>query len=439
MRIFFPLNFASVFSCKEQLLSFSVQSEHFCFLESNNYPNYPYSTFGSLFALDAIDAISINKDALNALQDFQLKHQDWLFGYVTYDVKNEIEDELTSTNPDGIGHPLVHFFVPKYVIKIENDRAEIGVYGKDAEEVKLHHHEFIQQWKNKNGTRQDANSLNMTVVALMPQARFTKEEYIETVEQIKTHIRRGDIYEMNLCQEFFIENAEIDVVSVFHKLNTLSKAPFTSFFKNEHQYVLCASPERFLKRQKNKLISQPIKGTRKRGATAIEDKAIKQELFFNEKERSENVMIVDLVRNDFSRLAKKNSVEVEELFGIYSFEQVHQLISTITCTIDTKVSFTDILRSTFPMGSMTGAPKISAMHIIETLEKTKRGLFSGCVGYITPHGNFDFNVVIRSILYNAQAHYISMQTGSAITIDCDAEQEYEECLLKGNALFMALQ
>ena len=244
---------------------------------------------------------------------------------------------------------------------------------------------------------------------------------------------------MNFCQEFYLENKSIQPVEVFNKLNKLSKAPFTSFYKTEHNYLLCASPERFLKKQNNVLVSQPIKGTRKRILHDVkEDNFIQQQLFFDEKERSENVMIVDLVRNDFARIAQKNSVEVEELFGIYSFEQVHQMISTITCKIDTKLSFTDIIRAVFPMGSMTGAPKIAAMQLIEKYEKNNRGLYSGAVGYLTPKGNFDFNVVIRSILYNSKNKYVSMHTGSAITIDSNAEKEYEECLLKAKAMFQVL-
>ncbi|MBP8192996.1 MAG: anthranilate synthase component I family protein, partial [Chitinophagales bacterium] len=257
-------------------------------------------------------------------------------------------------------------------------------------------------------------------------------------EKIKTHIQLGDIYELNFCQEFYAGDALIDTVRVFQKLNQLSKAPFTSFFKNEGNYLMCASPERFLKRQNNTLISQPIKGTRKRIQDKKQDNLLKQQLFFDEKERSENVMIVDLVRNDFSRIALKNSVEVEELFGIYSFEQVHQMISTVTCTIPQDLSFSEIIKAVFPMGSMTGAPKIAAMELIEQYEPTKRGLFSGAVGYMTPKGNFDFNVVIRSILYNEQNQYVSIQAGSAITIDCDAEKEYEECLLKAKAMLEAL-
>ena len=253
-----------------------------------------------------------------------------------------------------------------------------------------------------------------------------------------SHIHRGDIYEANFCMEFFAENAYVAPVEIYQKLNAISHPPFATYFKNNHQFLLCASPERYLRKEGNKVISQPIKGTAKRHSDKVLDEQSKTELAQNPKERSENVMIVDLVRNDLSHTATKGSVIVEELCEIYSFEQVHQMISTIVSTVEDVTSPIEILKSTFPMGSMTGAPKISAMKIIEELEATKRGLYSGAVGYFTPDNDFDFNVVIRSILYNAQNEYLSFSVGSAITSQANPEQEYEECLLKAKAMFEVL-
>ena len=150
-------------------------------------------------------------------------------------------------------------------------------------------------------------------------------------------------------------------------------------------------------------------------------------------------MIVDLVRNDLSRIAVKNTVKVDELFGIYTFDQVHQMISTISCEVKAETTIKDILQATFPMGSMTGAPKIRAMKLIEKFEETKRGLYSGAIGYISPEGDFDFNVVIRSIQYNTLKMYLSFMVGGAITIASDAELEYQECLVKAKALFEVLE
>jgi para-aminobenzoate synthetase component 1 len=268
--------------------------------------------------------------------------------------------------------------------------------------------------------------------------RISKENYLLKVEAMLQHIHRGDIYEANFCMEFYADTTTIEPLAIYQKLNSISNSPFATFFKNNQDYLLCASPERYLKRDSDKVISQPIKGTSKRFEDPILDENSKNELLQNPKERSENIMIVDLVRNDLSHTATKGSVVVEELCGVYTFEQVHQMISTVVSTVESSTSPTEILKSTFPMGSMTGAPKISAMKIIEELEETKRGLYSGAVGYFTPDNDFDFNVVIRSILYNATEKYLSFSVGSAITSRANPEQEYEECMLKAKAMFEVL-
>lgn len=432
MRTFFPFPVNDIERFKQDLLQSAHQFDHFCFLDSNNYPDYPYSTFGSFFAIDAIASLSVNIDCLPELESFRQQQQDWLFGYISYDVKNEIEPGLVSEHTDGIQIPLLHFFVPKFIVKIEKEKIEIGInYTTHDEQEQL-----LAAFKELLNVSKTTSSCTSAVNI---QHRMSRQEYISAVETIRQDIQHGDIYEMNFCQEFYATNAAIQPLPVFQKLNKLSMAPFSCYLKNKDRYLLCASPERFLKRTQNTLISQPIKGTRRRLPVEKEDKQLKQELFWDEKERSENVMIVDLVRNDFSKVAQQDSVNVEELFGIYTFEQVHQMISTISCKVKPDITFSGIMNAVFPMGSMTGAPKIAAMRLIEKYEMTKRGLYSGCVGYITPKGNFDFNVVIRSILYNEKDKYISIQAGSAITIDCDADKEYEECLLKAKAMMEALK
>jgi para-aminobenzoate synthetase component 1 len=263
--------------------------------------------------------------------------------------------------------------------------------------------------------------------------RFSKSDYLRTVTKIKEHIQKGDIYEVNLCQEFFFK-AHANPLDIYLQLKEISPTPFSGFYKLHNKYLICASPERFIKKIGSKIISQPIKGTIKRGATTEEDDTLRNRLYNDPKERSENVMIVDLVRNDLSRTAKKGTVKVEELFGVYSFKQVHQLISTVTSEVDDSTDVIEVIKSMFPMGSMTGAPKIRAMQLIEQYEKTKRGLYSGAVGYITPDRNFDFNVVIRSILYNQQKNYVSFTVGGAITSLSDPEKEYEECMVKAKAI-----
>jgi para-aminobenzoate synthetase component 1 len=223
-------------------------------------------------------------------------------------------------------------------------------------------------------------------------------------------------------------------VNIFRNLGKLSPNPFSALYKVNNKWLICASPERFLKKEGSKIFSQPIKGTAKRSAEKKKDEENRINLGSSQKERSENVMVVDLVRNDLSRVCKKGTVKVEELYGIYSFPQVHQMISTISGELKEGILFAEIIRACFPMGSMTGAPKKRVMELIEQYEKTKRGIFSGAVGYISPTGDFDFNVVIRSIMYNAPAHYLSFQAGSAITFYSDPAQEWEECLVKAEAI-----
>jgi para-aminobenzoate synthetase component 1 len=244
---------------------------------------------------------------------------------------------------------------------------------------------------------------------------------------------------MNFCYEFFNENAEIDPFDTYKKLNELTSAPFSCFGKFNKNYILSGSPERYISKNKLKITSQPIKGTIARGANEIEDLVQIKNLKTNEKERSENIMIVDLVRNDLSKIAEKNSVKVDELCGIYTFETVHQMISSVSATIKPNISFIDILKATFPMGSMTGAPKIRAMELIEKYESTKRGVYSGCVGYVKPNGDFDFNVIIRTLLYDSKKKYLSCMVGGAITSKSREKEEYQETLLKAEALLQALK
>ncbi len=291
----------------------------------------------------------------------------------------------------------------------------------------------------------DINAINITQATLTKndiviQSKFDKREYIETVRQLQQRILRGDCYEINFCQEFFAEKAFINAPATYHLLSTNSPNPFAAYYKIDDKYLLCASPERYLEKRGDTIISQPIKGTWKRDLVNAElDRENKNSLFRSAKDRSENVMVVDLVRNDLAKVCEEGTVVVEELFGIYSFPQVHQMISTIRGQLKKSASFIEIVRATFPMGSMTGAPKRKVMELIEQYEKSKRGIFSGAVGYLTPDDNFDFNVVIRSIMYNETSQYLSWQVGSAITFYSNPEDEYEECLLKATAIKKVLE
>ena len=423
MRVseFYTIDNPSLF--KEQLLHWAQQFREVAFLDSNNYPQ-AYSSYDCMLAVDAFTLLQTDYDnAFEDLKQYQQTTKDWLFGYLSYDLKNDSE-RLQSNNFDGLDFPDLFFFQPKKIFLLKGNQLETRY-------LHLCDDELQEDYQDITTIVPQQSSASESVEV---QAKINQKKYLEQVQKMQEYIHKGDIYEANFCMEFYAENATIQPLEKFQKLNAISQPPFAVFLKNNQQYLLSATPERYLRKEGEDLISQPIKGTAKRYEDPVADEKAKDDLASNPKERAENIMITDLVRNDLSRTAQKGSVQVEELCGIYSFMQVHQMISTITSKMDEKYSVIDVLRLTFPMGSMTGAPKISAMKIIEELEATKRGLYSGAVGYFTPEGDFDFNVVIRSILYNQKKQYLSFSVGSAITALSVPEQEYEECLLKAKAM-----
>jgi len=419
---------------KNQLLLWSQQFEDIVWLDSNDY-NQNHGSYDAVLAVDAFTSIKTDyPNAFETLKEYQEQTNDWIFGYLSYDLKNDVED-LSSRNKDELHFPDLYFFQPKKVFLINGDTLEVRYLRMVDDEIE----------EDFNLIRSFSESINLSSEEESPcgkvkiSLRITKDVYKEKINQMLAHIRRGDIYEANFCQEFFAKDSCIDPLQTYYHLNKISTPPFATFFKMNDLFLLSASPERYLRKEGQKIISQPIKGTAKRLEDYMADQQMVQQLESDPKERSENVMIVDLVRNDLSRTATKGSVKVEELCKIYSFKQVHQMISTIVSEVDKNMSPVDVIKTTFPMGSMTGAPKISAMQIIEELEVSKRGLYSGAVGYFTPDGDFDFNVVIRSILYNETENYVSYTVGGAITAKSDPDKEYEECLLKAKAMREVLE
>jgi len=408
---------------KRKALAFANQFDVCCLLDSNNYHD-SYSKFDLLFAIDYSDKIETKKvnNSFELLEAFKLKNKGWLFGGLGYDLKNEIED-LNSKNDDFLNFPDLFFFAPKHILVLKGN--DLKIISDDANNI----------WSQIKDTNiEKSNSSAKCDI----KCRFSKADYIQTLGDIKTEISKGNIYETNFCMEFYAENATINPNLIFQQLNSISPTPFANYFKWFDKFIISATPERFLSKRGNKLISQPIKGTAKRSENQKEDEQIKVDLVNHPKEQQENVMIVDLVRNDLTKSAKKGTVSVEELFGIYSFKQVHQMISTVVCEIKEGLSSVDVLKNTFPMGSMTGAPKISAMLLMDNYERSQRGIYSGAVGYFSPEDDFDFNVIIRTILYNETEKYLSFHVGSAITYYADAEKEYEECLLKIKAILEVL-
>ena len=411
---------------KQQILCWAQQFREVVFLDSNEYPQ-KYSNYDCVLAVDAFTTITTDYyNAFEDLKQYQQTTKDWLFGYLTYDLKNDTE-ALQSNNFDGLEFPDLFFFQPKKLFLLKGNHLEIQYLNMCDDEIEVDFEAIVKY----SETTLEINE------SLLIQQRISKEFYLEKVSKMLDYINNGDIYEANFCMEFYAEGT-LNPLAKFQRLNEISKPPFAVYLKNNKQFLLSASPERYLKKEGEKIISQPIKGTAKRFSDENEDEISKQNLVLDPKERSENIMITDLVRNDLSRTAQKGSVQVEELCGIYSFLQVHQMISTVTSNVDNQNSIIEVIKTTYPMGSMTGAPKISAMKIIEELEETKRGLYSGAVGYFTPNGDFDFNVVIRSILYNQENQYVSFSVGSAITSLSLPEKEYEECLLKANAMLNVL-
>jgi para-aminobenzoate synthetase component 1 len=390
---------------------------HCTYFEHNDLA-YPHGTFERLLAVAPAGAESA--DSLDDLPGQQATGAP-RFGFLTYDLKNDIE-ALQSENFACFAWPRLYFFRPETWLVWRADMLEIHGQADDVLDQIL--------------AQAVPTATAMAMPAMRP--RLPKADYLRAVDAIREDILNGEVYELNLCQEFYAENVTLSPVEVFWQLMQASPAPFAGFVRWHHHFLLCASPERFLAHRQGQLISQPIKGTIRRGATPAADEQQRQALLHDEKERAENLMIVDLVRNDLARVAQTGTVRVPELFGLYPFRHLWQMISTVTADLRPGTDLAEILHATFPMGSMTGAPKIRAMQLIEHYESSRRGLYSGSIGYVDAAGNFDFNVVIRSLQYRQDSGYLSFQVGSAITYDSDPEREYEECLLKAKALLEVL-
>ena len=399
------------------------QFSHFCsFNPLHN--NYPFGTFPYLIGVGAEFTLEDPDGShFKALDSYIKQNKNWFFGHFGYDLKNEIED-LTSQNIERIQFPILSFFRPIHLIHFQNN----GV--------------FIE-------TKADPEDIFNKILRVQKPQRFrpdtdlkpdcTKLEYINTVKTLQNHIEKGDIYEINYCMNFSGDIIDPDPVELFSKLTHLSPNPFSVLYKINNKYTISASPERFIKKLGSKIITQPIKGTAARGSSMKLDNIAKDKLKKSEKERAENMMIVDLVRNDLAKSCIPGSVKVNEMFGVYTFSQLHQMISTVSGRLNQTNSAVDVIKNAFPMGSMTGAPKIKVMELIEKYENSKRGIFSGSIGYFSPNNDYDFNVVIRSLFYDSKTNQLSFSVGSAITYDSDPEKEYEECLLKASAKLALIQ
>ena len=387
----------------------------FCYLDNQQYGNEGYELLLAVNVLQSIDDAS----PFEEIDNFLSHNKTWSFGHMAYSLKSQLLS-LPRGKKDRIGFPDFFFFQPEILIILKKEK--LLIHAKNPNDV------FAQLIAEDEFIEQEKNEINL-------EEGVSKEKYFSFIQQLQAHILRGDCYEINFCQEFFAGDVSINPAAIFQNLLKISPTPFSAFYRLNDKYLISASPERFIKKTGNKIFSQPMKGTARRDSQdAFIDEQLKQTLYFDEKERAENVMIVDLVRNDLSKICKDGSVKVDELFGVYSFPQVHQMVSTVSGELKENIAFSEIIKASFPMGSMTGAPKHKVMQLIEEYEPIGRGLFSGSVGYIDPGGNFDFNVVIRSILYNQATKLLSYYAGSGITFYSNVEKEWEECLLKAEAI-----
>ena len=425
MRNRFEFNLNDPKDFVKKLIFFTKNFPYSCLLDSNssNY-NVPekYYQYDMICGLDSIKNLTTKDASVKKLRVFHEKEKDWIFGFISYDLKNEIFN-ISSKNIDIYENNNISFFIPRHVIILKEKTIIIESVDCKSDVTILF--EKIIDFKINEDSLPKFNF----------SSRESKSSYLEKLKYIKDHIQRGDIYEITFCQEFYKENIDLPLQTLFYKLNEITKSPFATFLKLDGFNVLGTSPERYLMKEGDSIISQPIKGTSKRSKNIKMDHDLYNKLLKSEKDISENIMIVDLVRNDLSVTAKKGTVRVNDLCSVYTFSHVHQMISTVSSELDEKSDFVDAIATTFPMGSMTGAPKIKAMELIEKYEETKRGVFSGAVGYVTPNGDFDFNVIIRSLLYDNKKKYLSLSVGGAIVDKSKPESEYEECLIKAQPIF----
>ncbi len=408
------------------MLNWCTRFNIFCFLDNNSY-EFEEPGFECILAAGCKQSVSLNGgEALQALQGFSDKSKDWLFGHFGYELLSQSNTHTSHTNEVEFGDGF--FFTPEVLIRLKQNMVEIQCIDDDPTCIYNEIHQQPSFIKKRSAGNIDLKT------------GITATEYKEILGSLKKHILRGDCYEINFCQSFYVNDITIDPLFFYQKLSAISPNPFGAFYKLNDKYCLCASPERFLKKKDSTLISQPIKGTSKRDITdSSMDIANRHYLLNSDKEKTENVMVVDLVRNDMSKVCRAGTVHVKELFGIYSFPQVHQMISTIAGEVDPEIAWTNIIKACFPMGSMTGAPKKKVIELIERYEQFPRGLFSGSIGYIDPAGDFDFNVVIRSLMYDETKKLVSFKAGGGITFNSDVDEEYEESLLKVAAIIKVLK
>lgn len=424
MRVKLEMEVNDSHQIKSKLIQWADQFEEVVWLDSNDYPN-SHNNYQAILAVEAerffrTDSIK----ALDELKEYRKTNKDWLFGYLSYDAAN-LGVTQTNQKSDLLQFSKLNFFHPRKIFILKKNRIEIHYSSEKQDEIE-------KDWNSINEIipkKPSHKKLNLDV-----KARLSKQDYLDKVKTIISYIDQGKIAEINFCQEFYTQANLEHPLTVYQHLNKISKTPFAAYLRLNDKYVMCASPERYLSHTDGEVKAQPIKGTAKRKKKELEDQQFRIALENNEKEVLENTIATEMIVNELYAIAEEGSVQVTELSKAYTFEQVHQLISTIVCQLHPKLEAIDAIIATYPMGSMTGIPKESSLSIIDELENFNRSLYSGSIGYFAPNDDFDFNVVIRSILYNATTNYVSFAAGGAITALSDPEKEYEECMVKVKAM-----
>lgn len=402
---------------KESLLAWAADFDYAVFLDSCNTSIDQYGDYE--FILGVADR---DTETCTSWEELEEKagegNQAWWFGSLTYDAKNELEPKLRSDNPPAIPFPNLVFF-----------RAETVIYQRRGESN-------VESFPDYSVQLAKGSTLPKGAIRLEGELKsnFSREEYLETVEAIRGHIFEGDSYEINLSQNFHTTGEIDSPAAVWRQLTSVSPTPYAAYCRFRDTHLLCASPERFLQLKGDRIITQPIKGTARRDNDPDKDRELVEQLRASRKEQAENVMIVDLSRNDLYRSSIVNGVKVPKLYEVQSFAKVHHLVSTVEATKSPEISSLDVIANTFPPGSMTGAPKFRSCELIDQYERSARGMYAGSVGYLSPEGDFDLNVVIRSMIWHEPSRVLTYQMGGAITWDSDPASEYMETLIKARAI-----
>ncbi len=350
---------------------------------------------------------------------------EWYFGHLLYDLKDRLEPALSTEKPP-LKLDLEKWSVPRWVIEWKGDERMLHAFSNDLDEGRRFCDRLFSDPSNDRRSK------------LEWREGIGREDYLLHAQRLMDHIQRGDIYEVNFCTERTAKAEYFDPYCAFARLLEHSDARFAAFHRLGDRFALCASPERFLAFDRELVTAQPMKGTRPRSNDPIEDLRLANELAADRKERSENIMALDVMRHDLSKIAASGTVKVKELCAVQQHRNVHQMISTVTAAMRPEVTPIDVVHACFPMASMTGAPKFRAMQLIDDAESARRGLFSGSLGFFAPDGSADLNVVIRTIFHDATAGECSLFTGSALTAQCDPQKEWEECELKARSVINAL-